>query len=82
MPIYQCFICGHIGNARTRHEAHFVPVSSGGVRVGDACNKCNWQMGAKTRGQYARWLREHPEERFPWPDGDRRPFMRRYLHAR
>jgi hypothetical protein len=31
MPIYQFLVCGQRENARTRHEAQFVPVSRGGV---------------------------------------------------
>lgn len=82
MARYRCFVCGHGGDARTQHDAHLVPYSRGGVKVRDACRKCNLQMGAKTRGEYGRWLNERPGEWFPWPDGDRRPFIRQYLRSR
>ena len=40
-----------------------------------ACKRCNLSKGAKSPGQWARWLKGHPDKWYPWPDGDRRRWM-------
>ena len=46
----------------------------------DTCSKCNESKGAKTPGQWARWLQDHPDRWYPWEDGDRRPFINKFFH--
>ena len=82
---YTCYYCGHVGNDVTQHEEHPFPQWLGGVTTVDACRWCNFQKGGKTAYQYAKWLNENPEEMrlgVPYPDSNRRPFVRRTLGIR
>ncbi|MCK4361726.1 MAG: hypothetical protein KAW13_00420 [Dehalococcoidia bacterium] len=83
MAYYTCYYCGHFGNDVTRVNEHPYPQRSGGVTTVDACHLCNSQKGGKTAHQFARWLSEHPEQMrpgVPYPDSDRRRFVRRMLN--
>lgn len=85
MAWYTCYYCGHSGNESTREDEHPYPISSGGSSTVDACRPCNRNKGAKTQYAYARWLLENPDEMvpgIPYPDSDRRPFVRRTLGVR
>ena len=85
MPYYTCPYCGHSGNDNTRERDHPYPKKSGGSHRVDSCWTCNRQKGAKTPYAFAKWLSEHPEEMqpgIPFPDSNRRPFVRRELSRR
>jgi len=85
MPYYTCLYCGHSGNDSTRHDEHPYPQRSGGTTIVDACRECNWQKGGKTQYAYAKWLLENPDEMqpgVPYPDSNRRPFVRRMMNSR
>ena len=78
--LYTCYYCGHSGNDVTHHEEHRYPASRGGVRTVDACRYCNTQKGAKTAQEYARWLKQHPDQMrpgVPFADSNRGRFVRR-----
>lgn len=82
---YTCIYCGHSGNDATQEDEHPYPRASGGVSTVDSCRPCNRQKGVKTRYAYAKWLKEHPDQMspgVPYPDSDRRPFVRRTLSVR
>lgn len=79
---YTCYYCGHSGNDVTHHEEHPYPQRLGGVRTVDACRYCNAQKGGMTAQQYARWLKQHPDQMrpgIPFPDSNRARFVRRIL---
>ena len=83
--IYTCYYCGHSGNDSTREGDHRYPLSSGGTTTVDSCLPCNRQKSSKTAYAYAKWLSENPDEMrpgVPYPDSDRRPFVRRTLGVR
>jgi len=44
-----------------------------------ACGKCNQSKGAMSPGNWARWLKSHPDKWHPWPDGDRQRWMNMML---
>lgn len=85
MAFYTCYYCGHRGNDVTKEIEHPYPVASGGVSTVYACRPCNRQKGAKTKYAFANWLLENPDQMrpgVPYPDSNRRPFVRRILGVR
>lgn len=82
---YTCVYCGHSGNTVTKTEEHPYPQRLGGTTTVNACQPCNSQKGGKTARQYAQWLADHPDQMrsgVPYPDSNRRPFVRRTLGIR
>lgn len=82
---YTCIYCGHFGNDATQEDEHPYPRARGGVSIVDSCRSCNRQKGMKTQYAYAKWLQEHPDQMLPgvpYPDSNRRPFVRRTLGVR
>jgi len=44
----------------------------------DVCHICNESKQDLSLGNWARWLRRHPEKLHPWNDGDRNWFVAWY----